>query len=130
MAAAAKPAFPVAGLQLLALLILAVAGCEPVTFADVERMTPPEVYQGWWAETSACVGQPKAAFGRLSWFTVTEIREGETELGGYWRPPHQIYLRVDQVSIGSVVRHEMVHDLLQLGSHNSPYFEICVSGGG
>ncbi len=130
MAVVPRPAFPVAGLRAIVVLTLGLVSCEHVTFTDIDRITPPDLYRGWWAETTACVGRPTAAFERVTWFTVTRISEGEAEFGGYWRAPHQIYLRVDQALIGNVVRHEMVHDLLQLGSHNSPYFEVCVSGEG
>ena len=130
MAVVPRLAFPVAGLRAIVVLTLGLVSCEPVTFTDIDRITPPDLYRGWWAETTACVGRPTAAFERVTWFTVTRISEGKAEFGGYWQPPHEIYLRVDQALIASVVRHEMVHDLLQFGSHNSPYFEICVSGEG
>ena len=93
--------------------------------ADRAPLDPPAEYLAWWDATRTCAGLPDAHFGRVRWWTATDVLT-EEKMSGLWVAEHDIYLRPDKVDAEIVIRHEMVHDLLQRGDHESPYFEECV----
>ena len=114
----------------LLLVALALPACQHVLEpADRVPLDPPEAYRVWWDATRACVGQPAAEFDRIRWWTATD-QLADRLARGMWVSRHDIYLRPDKVATEAVVRHEMVHDLLQTKDHDSPLFRSCVNGSG
>lgn len=108
------------------LLLLALTACRTaVEPADRVPLDPPDEYGGWWDATRQCVGQPQADFDRIRWWTATDVLVDQLA-SGLWVKDHDIYLRPEKVDGEGVVRHEMIHDLLQSGDHDSPFYRTCV----
>lgn len=86
-------------------------------------MEPPAIYREWWARTEACSGL-SGDFDRVEWLVVRgesfECRSGQCV--GHWQPSHHIYIAESWVENEMVVRHEMLHDLLNGGGHPDPPF--------
>jgi hypothetical protein len=84
---------------------------------------PPAVYREWWAKTESCSGQ-RGSFDRVEWWVI-EAHGFECSSGmcaGHWDGNHGIVIARDWVEDPSIVRHEMLHDLLDDGGHPSPPF--------
>jgi hypothetical protein len=103
-----------------ALLVLAACGFDP---DDDSRMSPPAIYREWWAKTEACSGL-SADFDRVKWSVIPgygfDCASGTC--AGHWEPDHHIYLASDWTGNEMVVRHEMLHDLLNRAGHPDPPF--------
>jgi hypothetical protein len=95
---------------------------------DAERMTPPDSYAAWYRQTEECTGQT-GDFDRVRWFSVPHDRWWdplwEQYAIGTWRAPHDIYVSIDHLDDHQVIKHEIVHDLLQGGRTFDPRFELC-----
>lgn len=95
---------------------------------NAERNDPPGLYAAWYAQTEACTGVT-GDFGRVRWFKVAGERWWDPRFQQYvigtWRKPHDIYIAEAHVSNVDVVRHEVVHDLLQGGASDDPRFARC-----
>lgn len=107
-------------LPTLALLLLAACGFDP---GDDSPMTPPAVYREWWAKTEACSGL-SGDFDRVRWSAVAghSFACGSGQCAGHWEPGHRIYIAGDWATNEMVVRHEMLHDLLNRSGHPDPPF--------
>jgi hypothetical protein len=86
-----------------------------------ERFTPPAVYRQWWDLTEACSGLA-GDFSRVAWYRVRDtsrIPFGDgTLVNGYWHPSGNRVVLADSAELdGDLVRHEMLHALLQDGRH-------------
>jgi hypothetical protein len=108
------------------LLLLLITGCG-FDIVGEEPMAPPSVYREWWARTQACSGL-SGDFDRVEWLVVPgasfECKSGQCV--GHWHPGHQIYIAEEWVDNEMVVRHEMLHDLMNGGGHpNPPFGEGC-----
>ena len=107
------------------------AGAAPI--APVERawaVPTLELYQEWWTKTEACSGRT-GDMAQVTFYAV-DSPSGAIELGrekghGWWvRKGNRIYLPANALSEEWLVRHEMLHALLQTGSHPSDRFvEAC-----
>jgi hypothetical protein len=103
-------------------LLLALTGCGFDPEGDVP-LDPPPIYREWFAKTEACSGLT-GNFDRLRWSVV----EGHSfpcssgECAGHWRTSHHIFLAGDWVMDEMVVRHEMLHDILDRTGHPDPPF--------
>ena len=113
------------GVRLLPALLL-LTGCGFDIVGD-QPMEAPAVYREWWAKTEACSGL-SGDFERVEWQVVV----GETfdcksgQCVGHWQPSHHIYIAEPYLENEMVVRHEMLHDLLNGGGHpNPPFGEGC-----
>lgn len=112
---------------ILALPLL--AACEtsvgPRLPTHAEPFTPPAVYREWWALTEACSGL-QGEFTRIAWFRVPgaeSIPLGDgTLVNGYWDVSNRIVLAGRSEQFGDLVRHEMLHALLQSRSHTRDAF--------
>ena len=124
------------------LLILALCACradalfKPIGYTF---FAPPPVYATWWAKTAECAGV-WADFGRVGWavmeddslnaFWCDDIGYPAMKIGGLchgaWVAPHLIILARSRIENEYVVRHEMLHDLLQSPEHTSPLFLSCL----
>jgi hypothetical protein len=84
------------------------------------------LYQEWWDKTVACSGQ----HGRMTdvTFYAVDAPAGAIELAGemahaWWvREGNRIYLPASALGEEWLVRHEMLHALLQRGSHPASAF--------
>lgn len=88
------------------------------------------LYQEWWDKTVACSGY-KGEMGNVNFYAV-DAPSGAIELAGemahaWWvREGNRIYLPANALGQEWLVRHEMLHALLQRGSHPSAVFvEAC-----
>jgi hypothetical protein len=119
---------PVACLAVLALLaaceVLAPAGPLP---PDAQLMSAPPEYLEWWHKTEACSGRqgdPSA----IEWYVVPDKAVFETSDGekvGLWSRSSdgtRIVLAGLYAHNELVVRHEMLHALLNHEGHPSEYF--------
>ncbi len=116
----------------LALLALAIppgfGGCDDALAVDVSNrrpLTPAPVYTDWWSEIESCSGQ-SGDMARVEWSIALAIKVNGRQVVGHWRPPHDILLREGKELDPLVVKHEMLHDLLQGdAAHSSPAWEDC-----
>ena len=116
-------------------IAFACAGCREFTTTPLPPDLPdgaqaidaPADYGVWWSATEQCAGRT-AAMSRVQWFTMpgrTSFMYGDGQYDGYWwNDVHWILLAGDKVQNGMIVRHEMLHDLLQTGEHPAA-FETC-----
>ncbi len=88
------------------------------------------LYQEWWDKTVACSGR-QGQMSAVSFYAV-DAPAGAIELAGetahaWWvREGNRIYLPANALGQEWLVRHEMLHALLQRGSHPSEVFvEAC-----
>jgi hypothetical protein len=88
------------------------------------------LYQEWWDKTVACSGR-QGKMTDVSFYAV-DAPSGAIELAGemahaWWvRQGNRIYLPANALGQEWLVRHEMLHALLQRGSHPSNvYVEAC-----
>jgi hypothetical protein len=104
----------------LALVLLAACGFDP---GDDSPMTPPAVYREWWAKTEACSGR-SADFDRIKWSQVPghSFPCASGQCAGHWESDHHIFIANDWTANEMVVRHEMLHDLLERSGHPDPPF--------
>jgi hypothetical protein len=107
------------------------SGAAPV--APVERawaVPTLELYQAWWIKTEECSGL-KGDMSQVTFYAV-DSPSGAISLGtevahGWWmRRGNRIYLPANALGEEWLVRHEMLHALLQRGSHPTEKFaEAC-----
>lgn len=112
---------------LLSACALPKAGGAPV--APVERawsVPTLELYQEWWTKTEQCSGL-KGDMSQVTFYAV-DSPSGAISLGtevahGWWiRTGNRIYLPANALAEEWLVRHEMLHALMQRGSHPSDMF--------
>lgn len=89
----------------------------------------PAVYARWWADVEACSGRA-GDLQRVSWFVVPNAKwftiRGVAYDGYWFEYHHEIVLAAAHIEDSLVVRHEMLHDLLNDGQHPREYFvERC-----
>jgi hypothetical protein len=94
-------------------------------------MSPPPYYREWWARTAACSGLA-GDFTAVEWYVVPGAPVFETEDGpkvGLWTHSsagQRIVVAGEYAGHELVVRHEMLHALLDRGGHPPEYFrERC-----
>jgi hypothetical protein len=103
-----------------ALIVLAACGFDP---GDDSPMTPPSVYREWWAKTEACSGL-RGDFDRVKWSVVPghSFPCASGRCAGHWEPRHEVFIAEQWLMNEMVVRHEMLHDLLDRAGHPAPPF--------
>lgn len=96
-----------------------------------ERFDPPAVYQQWWELTQECSGLSDS-MDDINWYHVPGARTIPHERGpvtGWWSSSgNKIVLAGDARLWGDIVRHEMLHALLQRGGHPRSSFIAKCSG--
>lgn len=138
-AAAAPPAARALEVVALGAGVLAGGACsldtgpEGVPHLQRESFIAGPDYVAWWSEIQACSGLA-GAFDRLSFFVVVEplfVQGRQFPCGpngvmcnGMWEPPHDITLAPAHLDTERLVKHEMLHDLLEAAGH-PPVFEQC-----
>lgn len=87
---------------------------------------PPPIYRQWWVETERCSGL-KGNFDRVTWFQEpggTFLAPGGVEVYGFWTENHHIFIAETLKLNPSIVRHEMLHDLIGHPGHPSDLFIV------
>jgi hypothetical protein len=111
---------------------LLLAACSDETILGPVTLPPGAVtydalpiYTRWWADMEACSGRT-GDLSRVNWFVVPNAkwfgREGVAYDGYWFEYHHEIILASAYVQDSLVVRHEMLHDLLDDGTHPPEYF--------
>jgi hypothetical protein len=81
-------------------------------------------YSAWWADVEDCSGN-QADMRRIYWFQVPNanfIYRGKA-FDAYWWSTHWVVIAEPYVQDAGIVRHEMLHDLLNRGDHPKEYFQ-------
>jgi len=84
-------------------------------------------YRDWWASTEACSGRT-GDFEQITWYMVPDVMTMTTGIGekvGLWvRHDGRTAIVVAGAYVNNelVVRHEMLHDLLEREGHPDEYF--------
>ena len=101
--------------------------------APVERawsVPTLELYQEWWRRTETCSGL-QGDMAAVTFYAV-DSPSGAISLGrevahGWWiREGNRVYLPANALGEEWLVRHEMLHALLQRGSHpNDVFVKAC-----
>ena len=110
----------------LVCMTLIAAGCDDAASPEPGRVaiTPPALYDTWWAEVEACSGT-RGSMSGLSWFVTYRFRDG-ADILGQWNGRREITLRSDVWLERLVVSHEILHDLLRGdAAHSDPSWEAC-----
>jgi len=118
----------------LAVVALAASACAlpkvagaPIAPVDRAWAVPTlELYQEWWRKTEKCSGL-RGDMAAVTFYAV-DSPSGAISLGtdvahGWWmRKGNRIYLPANALGEEWLVRHEMLHALLQRGSHPAEKF--------
>ena len=123
------------GLIILVVLVVVcgLAACGLITGPlppGAEEFAPPAVYARWWSMTEACSGH-SGDVRVVQWYRVPGmgfLHEGQ-EVSGFWASrTNRIVLADEVIDQGAVVRHEMLHALLQTTGHpRSQFLGACAS---
>ena len=108
-------------MKLGALVLLVFSTCawlfEPIP--PGEGWTPPAHYRAIWDSAQACTGK-RGNFDRIVWYRMPgnnfPYKDGSAIAS--WTRPHAITIAVEWQTTDWVVKHEMIHDLLQM-AHNA-----------
>lgn len=120
-----RPLFPVLAIWLG---VASCTGLEPSTPPEgAVPMSAPAEFSTWYARTEACA-QLDGAGEAIEWYVVPGVATFETSIGekvGLWERVgnvSRITIAGDYVGNEMVVRHEMLHDLLERTGHPPEYF--------
>jgi hypothetical protein len=108
--------------------VLFLTACvEPFTASvkDREQFDPPAAYDARCTSVQHCSGGT-GDMARISWYLARAV-EGDSRVArGRWSPPHDIILVKGYEDDPAVVRHEMLHDLLDGDRlHSGPEWTAC-----
>ena len=121
---------------LILTVALALMGCaakptayDPVRIFYARPLIIEEWYRDLHAQMERCSGKHQS-FDSIQWFMVAPGGMGRTESGehaGLWSFPNRIYLDAKYVLADVVIRHELMHYLMQEGdsAHDDPIFAAC-----
>lgn len=114
--------------RLLGLILAPVgASCSDALPVDDFRMPveePPPLYRSLWADVEACSGLT-APFEAVDWYLTPAFPEDGAILG-QWNDRGEIILRWDTRFSRVVVKHEILHELLEGDrEHRSPAWRAC-----
>lgn len=109
-----------------AALLVGACAHRPVPVHDAVRFDPPAEYAAWWREVEGCSGRT-ADFGAVDWFVVPGVffeMDGRP-YDGYWFKPFRIVLARERADDPILVRHEILHALLQRAGHGEEFQRSC-----
>ena len=127
-------------LVVLLAVIVVTGACERITEPDhrfpVPRSSMTQMtydtlqFRSYWEQTAICGGiDDIPPLERVTFYSTTADIPGHKsdgrEVNGKWVPPHTILLEEDHDGNNVLIRHEMLHDLLQDGGHPNPPFPKC-----
>lgn len=121
-------------LSLLVGGLAALSGCdlptEPFPSGAVP-FEPPQAYATWWQLTSACSGIT-GDFDAVRWYVVPGAEtipvRGREYHGAWYRDGNRIVLAERAQQSGPLVRHEMLHALIDRGGHPREYYRSRCGG--
>ena len=93
-----------------------------------EPFVPPPQYRVWWEVVEACSGR-RAPFDAVAWFKVPVgelVVRGETAAGAWFVFGNRIAIVDAWLNGDPLVRHEMLHAILETGDHPKEYFQRSV----
>lgn len=101
----------------------------PTLPAGALPFTPPAVYQQWWSMVESCAGR-SAPLSAIRWYVmpgVQSFKRKDMTVAGVWtRADNSIVLGEYVQYNGHLVRHEMLHAVLQNGLHpRQAFLERC-----
>lgn len=114
----------------LALLTACSFATEPKLPAGAVPFDPPGQYRIWWEIVQECSGRT-GDIQAVSWYRVpgtNMLPQGSNVTGVWFRKGNAIVLADGSVMTGEVVRHEMLHALLQGGGHPREAFQTGCGG--
>jgi len=98
---------------------------EPALPSDAQAFSPPPVYSTWWRMTEAC-SAITGSLASVNWYqtsqAVHDTHSGDVIAGYYVRASNRIVLTTAVMMSGGIVRHEMLHALLQKAGHPRAQF--------
>jgi hypothetical protein len=104
---------------------------DPALPVAATSFTPPPVYSRWWTMVEQCSGL-SGSLAAISWFVVpgNSVNDGtDSEVSGYWsKASNRIVLADAFRTNGPLVRHEMLHALIQDVGHPASYFQQQCAG--
>ena len=111
------------------LIVVAAAACTDLGFqAEIQNRAPfdpPVTYAAWWTATETCA-RASGQLDRIEWYLATSIVVDGALAFGAWTPPHEIVIVSGYETDETIVRHEMLHDLLEGDSeHRSGAWARC-----
>jgi hypothetical protein len=109
-----------------ALTLTACDVVDPWLAPGAEQFAPPAVYERWWSMVEACSGLSRP-MGDVPFYVVRGASSVPLENGGvvaaYWSPAGDWIVLAEYYQMyGPVVRHEMLHALLQRTGHPRQVF--------
>lgn len=111
------------GLAISLVFGMSLLGCDRFAPEDAVAFDPPATYRVWWEKTERCSGA-QASFERIRWYVVAgdgfDCPSGRC--AGRWEDDHTIYIAEAWRDHEMVVRHEMLHDLIDHAGHPAPPF--------
>jgi hypothetical protein len=125
-----RPSFRLRSHPLVILSVLSACEILGPTAALPEHavaLAAPIQYQDWWARTEACSGR-QGRLADVAWFVVPDVTEFPTpdgaEVGRWTRGSNGTRIVIAEAYLDDelVVRHEMLHALMDRGDHPAAYF--------
>ena len=83
-----------------------------VTVTLRESFVPSAQHRTWWTDVQAC-SSTRGDFHLVRWYRAAEIRSGGKSVQGIWQFPHDVTVVRGAEAVSSIVRHEMLHELLR-----------------
>lgn len=87
--------------------------------------TPPAVYHQWWSMVESCAGQ-QGPFSAVRWYMMPGVQSfarKDMKVAGVWTRANNSIVVGEHVMLnGQLVRHEMLHALMQYGIHTRREF--------
>jgi len=109
----------------LPLIVACTRIVEPALPADAEVFSPPPVYSTWWQMTQACSALT-GSLASVTWYQTSQVvhdtQSGDVIAGYYVRGSNRIVLTTSVMMDGGIVRHEMLHALVQKAGHPRAQF--------
>ncbi len=98
-------------MMLVAILVAACADPFTTIVKNRQAFDPPATYDVWWTSVETCSGRT-GDMRRIAWYLASGVEGDGMVARGRWSPPHDIILVRGYEDDPAVVRHEMLHDLL------------------
>jgi hypothetical protein len=120
--------------RLLVALISITTACTEVTYAPQpivgDQFDPPPIFAAWWEKVESCSGRTES-LASVAWYvvpgamTVPDGSFGDVAAYSDFHD-HRIVLAGEVQMLGPIVRHEMLHELLQADGHpRRAFLERC-----
>lgn len=99
-------------LSMISVTVLLACTPSPVDVNEgVIAFSPPGEFRAWWAGVEDCSNE-SGDYDAVVWYLADDFAAGGAVVG-QWSPPHSITFRKGFQTTETVVKHEMLHDLLR-----------------